>query len=103
MFRLTLLAMLALALANPILPARRVISAANLESIAPETTSCDGAPFPEECVTAVTAAPYINISFSNFGIESFNAQAALVAIMLFESDVSGLSIMWRRADPADSV
>ncbi|CZT22879.1 uncharacterized protein RCC_08585 [Ramularia collo-cygni] len=62
-----------------------VISADNLISIAPETGSCDGAPFLSECVTAVTAAPYIDLSFLNHGIKGFNTQAAVVAVMLFES------------------
>ncbi|KAM0702328.1 hypothetical protein Q7P35_011238 [Cladosporium inversicolor] len=61
------------------------ISANNLITIAPDTTSCDGSPFPSECAPASVAAPNIAQSFSLFNIDSFGAQAALVAIMLFES------------------
>lgn len=88
MFPLTLLSMLALA--SPISAASysSTISAADLEKISPDTSSCEGADFPDECATAAQAAPFIDISFSNFGIESFGGQAALVAIMLFESGVS---------------
>lgn len=93
MTSLTLLAMLALAFAKPIAFTRDAISAADLEFIAPETGTCDNAPFPDECVTASMAAPYISVGFSNFGIESFNAQASLVAIMLFESAVSNHSLV----------
>lgn len=61
------------------------ISPNNLITIAPDTASCDGAPFPEECASASVAAPNIAQSFSLFNIDSFGTQAALVAIMLFES------------------
>jgi hypothetical protein len=61
------------------------ISPTNLISIAPDTASCDDAPFPSECAPASVAAPNIAQSFSLFNIDSFGAQAALVAIMLFES------------------
>ena len=61
------------------------ISANNLITVAPDTASCDGAPFPSECGPASVAAPNIAQSFNLFNIDSFGAQAALVAIMLFES------------------
>jgi hypothetical protein len=61
------------------------ITAADLIKIAPDTESCVGAPYPDECRTASAAAPAIAISFTNFDIPSFGAQAALVALMLFES------------------
>jgi hypothetical protein len=61
------------------------ISANDLTNIAADTVSCDGAPFPQECATASVAAPNIGQSFSLFNIDSFGAQAALVAIILFES------------------
>ena len=61
------------------------VSPNDLITIAPDTASCDGAPFPEECASASVAAPNIAQSFSLFNIDSFGAQAALVAIMLFES------------------
>lgn len=61
------------------------MSAADLITIAPNTTSCDGAKFPAECRDASMAAPHIAASFHQHDIHSFGAQAALVAIMLFES------------------
>ena len=61
------------------------ISSTNLISIALDTASCDGSPFPSECAPASVTAPSIAQSFSLFDIDSFGAQAALVAIMLFES------------------
>lgn len=61
------------------------ITANDLTSIAPFTASCDGSPFPAECAPASLAAANIAESFRLFNIDSFGAQAALVAIMLFES------------------
>lgn len=85
----TLLQFLTLAITATAIPLVRkqatCISANNLITIAPDTASCDGAPFPEECASASVAAPNIAQSFSLFNIDSFGAQAALVAIMLFES------------------
>lgn len=85
----TLLQILTLAITTKAIPLVRKqatrISPTNLITIAPDTASCDGAPFPEECVPASAAAPNIAQSFSLFSIDSFGAQAALVAIMLFES------------------
>jgi len=80
------LALVSMAAAMPLVRKQTAcISSTNLISIAPDTASCDGAPFPEECVPASVAAPNIAQSFGLFGIDSFGAQAALVAIMLFES------------------
>jgi hypothetical protein len=85
----TLLQFLSLAITATAIPLVRkqakCISPNNLIAIAPGTASCDGAPFPAECATASVAAPNIAQSFSLFNIDSFGAQAALVAIMLFES------------------
>jgi hypothetical protein len=85
----TLLQFLTLAITATAIPLVRrqatYISPSNLISIAPDTASCDGAPFPAECAPASVAAPSIAQSFSLFNLNSFGAQAALVAIMLFES------------------
>jgi hypothetical protein len=85
----TLLQLLTLAITATAIPLVKkqatCLSPANLITIAPDTTSCDGAPFPSECAPASVAAPNIAQSFSLFNIDSFSAQAALVAIMLFES------------------
>lgn len=61
------------------------ITASDIIAIAPDTVSCDSAPYPSECATATQAAPYISASFQNFGVDSFGAQAALLSLMLYES------------------
>lgn len=61
------------------------LTSEDLTNIAPDTVSCMGAAAPAECAPASVAAPNIEQSFHTFKIESFGAQAALVAIMLFES------------------
>lgn len=80
-----ILATTGIALASSLISRSSCISADNLIDIAPDTTTCNGADFPRECVTASAAAPNIASSFELFNIDSFDAQAALVAIMLFES------------------
>ncbi|CAI6332188.1 unnamed protein product [Periconia digitata] len=61
------------------------ITPEQLIAIAPKTASCNGAAFPDECADAARAAPAISASFKQYQIESKGAQAALIAIMLFES------------------
>lgn len=61
------------------------ICAQNLITIAPDTASCKGADYPDECRTAAVAAPNIAKSFEQFNLHSFGAQVAAVAIQLFES------------------
>lgn len=63
------------------------ISASDIQKIAPSTSSCANPPAGAagECRTAAQAAPYIAISFTNFGISDFNTQAALLSLMLYES------------------
>jgi len=68
-------------------PLRRenVITAADIIKVDPASASCANAPAAGECRTAEQAAPYITISFANFGITNFGEQAALVAVMLYET------------------
>lgn len=61
------------------------ITASQLTQIAPTTVSCDGAPFPEECADATTAATALNSSFKKYGITKAEEKAALIAYILFES------------------
>lgn len=61
------------------------ITPQQITSIAPTAASCNGAPFPEECADAARAAPAISASFQKYDICSRGAQAALLAIMVFES------------------
>ncbi|KAK0286166.1 hypothetical protein LTR91_002609 [Friedmanniomyces endolithicus] len=79
-----LTAILATALAFP-QKRTTTITAADILTIDPATSSCANAPIAPECRTAAQAAPYIAISFANFGITSFGEQAALLALMLYES------------------
>jgi len=82
-----LLALSALCATVSAIPFRRAnaITAVDLITISSATSSCANAPEAGECRTADEAAPYIAISFTNFGITSFGEQAALVALMLYES------------------
>ena len=61
------------------------ITPEQLKSIDVNTTSCSGAPFPAECADADRAAPAISTSFEKYQIKSRGAQAAMIAIMVFES------------------
>jgi hypothetical protein len=61
------------------------ITADILTKIAPETASCSGATFPEECADATAAATALNKSFDTYGIKTAGEKAALVAYTLFES------------------
>ncbi|KAF2681842.1 hypothetical protein K458DRAFT_420224 [Lentithecium fluviatile CBS 122367] len=62
-----------------------VVTAEDLIAIDSNTATCDGAKFADECATAADAAPAISASFEKYGIETPGEQAALIAIMLFES------------------
>ena len=61
------------------------ITASSILHIAPGTSSCANPPAAGECRTAAQAAPYIAISFTNVDISDFHSQAALLALMLYES------------------
>ncbi|KAL6154011.1 hypothetical protein ACJBU6_07300 [Exserohilum turcicum] len=62
------------------------LSDKDLVLIAPETKSCAGAGFPDECADATRAARAINKAFETYRISSLGEKVALVAYMLFESD-----------------
>lgn len=61
------------------------LTADDLAMIAPDTLSCNGAPFPDECADAKTAAAALNKAFAKYDIKTTGEQAALVAYTLFES------------------
>jgi hypothetical protein len=63
------------------------ITADQLKQIDPKTASCDDAPAdaPGECADAATAAAAISASFETYGIKTPGEQAALIAIMDFET------------------
>ncbi|KAL1747640.1 hypothetical protein HDZ31DRAFT_31533 [Schizophyllum fasciatum] len=56
-----------------------------LLAIAPNTTTCEGAKYPDECRTAAEAAQPILDSFATYALDSTNEQAAVVSLMLYES------------------
>ncbi|KAK4545723.1 hypothetical protein LTR36_002677 [Oleoguttula mirabilis] len=87
MLSTTLFALCALFSTTYAAPIKRTntITAADIISIDPKTSSCANAPVAGQCRTAEQAAPLVDISFTNFGIADFNSQAALVALMLYES------------------
>jgi len=64
---------------------RTTLTAATIEAISPSTSSCTGATFPDECRTATQAAPFIAQSFVKYSIQTPGEQAALLALMLYES------------------
>jgi hypothetical protein len=51
----------------------------------PSSGTCAGAEWPDECITADKAAPFIAQSFVTYGISSKGAQAAALSLIAFES------------------
>ena len=78
------LSFLSFALAHPV-PIQFSVSAAQILFIAPNSSTCEGAPFPNECRDANQAAAAISDSFCAYGITSPNEQAALISTMAFET------------------
>ncbi|KAF2118534.1 hypothetical protein BDV96DRAFT_570113 [Lophiotrema nucula] len=76
--------LLGLASAAP-LNRRAALTAATIQAIAPATASCSGAEYPDECATAEQAVKPITDSFTKYQITTTGEQAALLAIMLYES------------------
>jgi hypothetical protein len=62
------------------------LTAGIIEKINPATSSCAGAAYPDECITAAQAAPAVALSYGTYNIDSPGAQAAVLALMMFESD-----------------
>lgn len=56
-----------------------------LTQIYPQTASCNGADFPDECRDASQAADPINKSFEKYGLNTTGERAAALALMLYES------------------
>jgi hypothetical protein len=61
------------------------ITADQLIKIDPKTASCAGAPAAGECADATAAAAAISASFAQYGIKTPGEQAALIALMDFET------------------
>ncbi|KIW00950.1 uncharacterized protein PV09_07476 [Verruconis gallopava] len=62
-----------------------LITADMVLAIAPQSSTCSSAPYPDECATANQAAPAFNSAFAKYGITTKGAQAAIMAWELFES------------------
>ncbi|KAK5174450.1 uncharacterized protein LTR77_001530 [Saxophila tyrrhenica] len=86
---ISLFSLLALAATLPThaqpLTSSRTLTAASILKIAPSTRTCASPPAPGECRTASQAAPYLALSFQNYYLPSFATQAALLALILYES------------------
>jgi hypothetical protein len=82
-----ILSLAVLASAGPIRPlaSRDGLTADQIVTISPKSSSCDGAPAPEECATAAQAAPFISDSFQTYQVTSPAEQAALISLMAFET------------------
>ena len=65
------------------------ITASQITAIAPKSQSCANAPVPKggmpECASAQDAAVYIGESFKTYNVTSRAEQAAVIALMAFES------------------
>ena len=88
------LALLPLTLACPISCANDVsapaaqgpsLTPAQVQAIAPKSSSCDNAPAAGQCRTATQAAPFILNSFRAFNLTSHGEMAAVLGMMAFES------------------
>lgn len=74
-----------LTFALPISERGMYLTAAQVQAVAPKSSSCDNAPAAGQCRTAAQAAPAILNSFNAFGIASPGERAAVLGIMAFES------------------
>lgn len=62
------------------------ITPSQIQQIAPKSVNCDNPPAKGECATGDQAAPNIAKSFENYGVTSKAEQAAVIALMAFESE-----------------
>ncbi|ODM20412.1 hypothetical protein SI65_03465 [Aspergillus cristatus] len=62
------------------------VTAQQIQQIAPKSVNCDNPPAKGECATADQAAPNIAKSFETYGVTSRAEQAAVIALMAFESE-----------------
>ncbi|KAL4801679.1 hypothetical protein BDV18DRAFT_148545 [Aspergillus unguis] len=61
------------------------ITASQISSVAPKSSSCDGADFPEECATADQAAKALSSAFTKYKLSSKSEQAAVLGLIAMES------------------
>ncbi|KAH9243047.1 hypothetical protein K456DRAFT_136769 [Colletotrichum gloeosporioides 23] len=79
---LTLLA--GLALASPV-AVRNNNATAILLAVAPTSSTCDGAAFPDECATAEHAAQFVPAAMQKYAVYRPGEIAALLSLMAFET------------------
>lgn len=65
--------------------AKAEITSNQILAISPKSSTCYNPPAVGECRTAEQAAPFINDSFTTYGIDNVAEQAALISLMAFES------------------
>lgn len=71
--------------ASPLSQTPSFLTAASIQHLSPATSICPDPSMAPECRTASQALPHLLISFTNFDIPTFGAQAALLALILYES------------------
>ncbi len=54
-------------------------------AIAPNSSTCEGDSFPEECKTASQITPFINEGLARYGVTHPGEIAALLSLMAFET------------------
>ena len=62
-----------------------MLTAKHILTVAPTSSTCDGAPYPKQCRTAAQAVGPIIKSLNRYGTTSVGETAALIATMAFES------------------
>lgn len=62
------------------------VTAQQIQQIAPKSANCNNPPAKGECATAEQAVPNISKSFEKYGVTSRAEQAAVIALMAFESE-----------------
>ncbi|MCJ1267749.1 hypothetical protein MMC22_007635 [Lobaria immixta] len=75
------------------------VSGRQILSIAPASSTCAGAPKPNECRTVNQAAAAISSSFDTYGITSPGEIAALTSLMAFETDDFKYNINYYPGNP----
>ncbi|MCJ1466102.1 hypothetical protein MMC07_004721 [Pseudocyphellaria aurata] len=77
----------------------RAISGGQILSVAPASSTCVGAPKPNECRTADQAAAAIGTSFAAYEITSPGEIAALISLMAFETDDFKYNVNYNSGNP----
>lgn len=73
------------ALATAAAASQAQVTVDQILAIAPNSSTCDNPPAVGECATAEDGTPAINESFDTYNVTSLAEQAALIALMAFET------------------